>query len=198
MTVMLNAQDFSINVKSTYGTYTGVATDVVDTIESISKVVDVNRGYLYYYDVLIDIDTLSGGGGEAVTVALSGSNDNVNYTSITSLTYAASADTIIRLNNLSGTTQTIASYTITSNLVDTTSAYNIITDTTGLSGYPADTMAVPQVTSTTEGTQTVAAQTITFNQGGIMWNYLKVTLTGTTANSYVELQAIKVKVVEIP
>ena len=195
---MAIAQDFSINVRSTYGTYTGVATDVVDTIETLSKVVDVNRACLYYYDVLIDIDTVSGGGGEAVTVALSGSNDNSNYTSITSLTYAASADTIIRLNNLSGTTQTIASYTITSNIVDTVATYNLVTDTTGLSGYPADTVIVPQVTSTTEGTQTVASQTITYNEGGIMWNYLKVTLTGTTADSNVELQAIKVKVVEIP
>jgi len=189
------AQDFSMNARSTYATYTGTSTDVVDTIESLSKVLDVNKGYLYYYDIIIDIDT---NGTDNATIVFAGSNDNVNYTTINSITYAASADTIIRLSNLSGTTQTIASYTITSNLADTVSTYNMITDTTGLSGYPADTISVGQVTSTTEGTQTVASQTITFNEGGVMWNYLKFTITGVHADTDLELQAIRVKVVEIP
>lgn len=134
--VYVQAQDFSIPVKETYKEYAGVAGDTVTGATTLSKTMLINKDYLYYYEVLVDVDTVSGGGGNSVSCILYGSNDNVNYSSITDVTYSASADTIIRYTNLAAT--------------------------------------------------------------GIMWRYLKLALTGDGSSAAVELQAIKVKIVQIP
>lgn len=184
----LQAQDFALSPKGTYVSYTGVAADTVTGATTISRTVKINKDYLYYYNLLVDIDTLTGGGDEPVSCVLSGSDDNVNFTTITDVTFGASVDTIFSYTNISATgTQTLGSYT------STQAAFVVLADTTGLSGYFADTLSYPEVVTT------ISAQTITIpSEIGIMWRYLKLTLTGDGSSAKIELEAIRVKIVKIP
>ncbi len=178
--VAIQAQDFGLTSNNTYVAYTGTATDLVAGTASLSKTVKINKIYLYYYDVVVDIDTTSGGGSEPVSCILAGSNDNVNFTTITDVTYGASADTVFSYTNIgSRFTETIGAVTNGAYII-TASDSIIYTDTLN-----------------------VAAQTITsagnvLVEKGIMWRYLKLTLTGDGASAAVELQAIRVKIVKIP
>lgn len=178
--------DIGLTTNGTYREYTGTAADTVKATASINKVIKIDKDYLYYYEVLADIDTLVGDYG--VSCVLSGSNDNVSYSTITDVTFAGTADTIIRYTNLASTaSQTMGSYTLTQ------PTFNVTADTAGLSGYFADTLVYPQVI-TTVGAQTVTVPT----EVGVMWRFLKLTLTGDNASTSAELEAIKVKVVKVP
>jgi hypothetical protein len=177
--------DIGLTGNSTYREYTGTAADTVQGTNAISKVVKIDKDYLYYYDVLVDLDTLSGGGGYGVSCVLSGSNDATNYTTITDVTFAASADTVFSYTNLAATaTQTMGSYTSTQPTY-TYYADSVASDSTEY--------VIPQIV-TTIGAQTVTVPT----EVGVMWRFLKLTLTGDNASTYAELQAIRVKVVKIP
>lgn len=99
--VNIQAQDFALNTNQTYKSYDGTATDVIAGATSLHKICKVEKGYIYYYNITVDIDTVTGGGGNAVSCILAGSNDNVNFTTITDVTYAASADTVFRYADVS-------------------------------------------------------------------------------------------------
>lgn len=131
----LQAQDFGINPKATYNYYTGTAADTVQGTNSITKVVKVNKPYIYLYNVTVDIDTLAGGGDEAISCILAGSNDNIFYTTITDVTYAATADTTFNYSDVST---------------------------------------------------------------GVLWRFLRLTLTGDGSSAYSELQKLDVKVAPKP
>lgn len=178
--VGVQAQDFGISPKGTYVSYTGLAADTVSGTTTISKTVKINRTYLYYYDFMVDIDTVSGGGDNPVSCVLSGSNDNVNFTTITDVTYGASADTVFSYTNI-GTrfTETIGAVTVAAYII--TASDSII--------Y-SDTLNVAAQTITSAGNTTA--------EGGLMWRFLKLTLTGDGASAAIELQAIRVKIVKIP
>lgn len=177
---VLQAQDFALNPKATYVSYTGVASDTIGGTSSISLTVKINRTYLYYYDFMVDMDTVSGGGDNPVSCVLSGSNDNVNFTTITDVTYGASADTVFSYTNI-GTrfTETIGAVTVAAYII--TASDSII--------Y-SDTLNVAAQTITSAGNTTA--------EGGLMWRFLKLTLTGDGASAAIELQAIRVKIVKIP
>lgn len=92
--VGLQAQgDFGLTTNATYKGYTGVSTDTLTGTRSLAKVCKVEKPYIYLYNVSVDIDTLAGGGDNAVSCILAGSNDNSIYTTITDVTFAATADT---------------------------------------------------------------------------------------------------------
>jgi hypothetical protein len=131
----LQAQDFGISPKTTYNYYTGTAADTVQGTNSITKVVEVNKPYIYLYNVTVDIDTLAGGGDEAISCILAGSNDNVFYTTITDVTYAATADTTFNYSDVST---------------------------------------------------------------GVLWRFLRLTLTGDGSSAYSELQKLDVKIAPKP
>lgn len=99
--VGIQAQDFALSPRATYNSYTGVAADTVGGTNTIYKVCNVEKPYIYLYNVMVDIDTVSGGGGNDVSCILAGSNDNVNYTTITDVTFAASADTVFTYSDVS-------------------------------------------------------------------------------------------------
>ena len=178
--IAVQAQDFALSPKATYTTYTGLAADTVSGTTTISKTVKINKTYLYYYDLMVDIDTVSGGGDNPVSCILSGSNDNVNFTTITDVTYGASADTVFSYTNI-GTrfTETVGAVTIAGYII--TASDSII--------Y-SDTLNVAAQTITSAGNVTV--------EGGVMWRYLKLALTGDGASAAVKLEAIRVKIVKIP
>ncbi len=126
----LQAQgDIGLTTNGTYKGYTGTVADTISgTSSTLSKVCKVNKGYLYFYTVTMDIDSLGAG---TVSCILSGSNDNVNYTSITDVTYSASVDTVFNYTDVST---------------------------------------------------------------GVLWNFLKFTMTGDGSTSHAELQKFNVKV----
>jgi hypothetical protein len=100
------------------------------TIKTISK-----------FDPITTADT-------TVSIAILGRNsENESYTSITSTTSSevASDGTVASLSSATSPTYTA-----------TIAAYDMLTDTTGLSGYPADTISVPQQTITLTETSTLA------------------------------------------
>lgn len=203
-TIAIQAQDFTL--RGTEATYTGKATDLVAGATSLAKVCEISKDFLYYYNIIVDIDTTAGGGSNAVSCILAGSDDNTNYYTITDVTFGATADTIIQYTNI-GTrfTETIGAVTIASH-------DEVHKGTTGIAAYTItasdsilydDTLNVAAQTYTYTDTVTVAAQTLssagnTIVEGGKMWKYLRVTLTGDGASAAVELQAIRVKVVKIP
>jgi len=163
--------DIGLTTNGTYRAYTGTAADTIKATGNVTKTIKIDKDYLYYYEVLLDIDTLSGGGSNSVSCILYGSNDNVNYSSITDETFAATADAIIRYTNLSATgTETIAAFTM---YADSTTNDSI-------------RYAYPQITNTVP------------SENGVMWRYLRLVCTGDGASAYSELQAIRVKIVKVP
>lgn len=101
--VGVQAQDITVSSKSTYGIYTTNDSDA-DTIKgatTLSKEILVKKEYLYFYDVIADIDTLTGGGGNSLSCVLWGSNDKVHWFNITDVTFNATADTVIRYTDVS-------------------------------------------------------------------------------------------------
>lgn len=196
-----NAQDFAIKSGSNLGTYTGSATDLVVATGTLSKVCKMNRYSPYLYDVIIDIDTTGTPTG-SVTVELEGSPDGTNYYDITSYTFYESADTVIRINNLTpSSSESIASYTITGSGTDTeagTITGTVISDTAGV--YATDTATYALATANTitnAGIETVATQTITVTGNTLVtYPYLKVKLTGVGASTAVELQSISIYAVK--
>ena len=101
--VGVQAQDVTVSSKSTYGVYSTNDSDA-DTIKgatSLSKTILLKKSYLYFYDVIVAIDTLTGGGGNSLSCVLWGSNNQVDYFSITDVTFNASADTVIRYTDVS-------------------------------------------------------------------------------------------------
>jgi hypothetical protein len=94
------AQDVNMKV-GTYGSYAyaGVS-DITGTAGTINKTFFTSKDYIYLYNVTVDIDTFSGTGTN--TVYLKGSNDGVNYYTITSKTHkSTSGDTVIQFNDVS-------------------------------------------------------------------------------------------------
>ena len=201
--IITNAQDIRMGNNATYVGFTGAAGDTLrSTTTTVSKSIHINKSYLYYYSIIVDIDTLQGGGNTAVTVALTGSEDNTNYYSITSQTWGATADTIIRFHNLSSSeshSTTVAAYNEIRRGTATTASYYEVWDTASANG---DSTTIGEQTVTFADTVAVGAQTITttntISLPGVMWRYLKVTCTGSGANARAELQAIETKIVKIP
>lgn len=101
--VGVQAQDITVSSKVTYEVYSTTDSDA-DTIKgetTLSKEILVKKSYLYFYDVIADIDTLTGGGGNPLSCVLWGSNDQARWFSITDVTFNATTDTVIRYTDVS-------------------------------------------------------------------------------------------------
>jgi len=122
--------DFGLSTNSTYRGYDGVSTDTLTGVRSLAKTCKVNKDFLYFYTITMDVDTV-GASTAATSCILSGSNDNVNFTTITDQTFQGTVDTVWNYTDVST---------------------------------------------------------------GVLWRFLKVTMTGDGATSGVELQKFNVKV----
>lgn len=201
----VNSQDIVLKRGMTSVHYVGKSTDVIDAAENLDKVILIDKDYWYNYNITVDIDTNTDATDQTVSCILAGSDDNVNYTTITDVTFGVTQDTIIYYSNAVVATeaQSIAQHTRTTAahvILDTTTAYDIWAMDSII--YD-DTLHVPAISlerNVPAQTQTVAAQTITntITAGGKMWHYLRVRLTGDAAASAVELQAIRVKIARVP
>lgn len=185
---MFSQATYDVIVRSNnYGYFTGSTTDLIQnagTADAVFYLPSVGSWYTLSY--MLDIDTLSGGGNDAMTIQPQGSYDGTTYTNIGSaITYAATADTAFNVRV--HTTVSIADAG-----TNTTAAFNVIADTTGLTNYPADTLAYAQQTQTVAITRTITIP-------GVDYRYIKLLITGGGAsNAELQLAAIKVTPIEIP
>ena len=173
---------------------------------------DINRPYLYYYDVQVTLDSVFvSGDNPHYTVALSGSIDDSKYYSIASVEHGlGSSDSTIRFTNLSAaqivtnashteTTATATDYIrgsfiggnrtdYISGTIDSVNADLSLKDDTltiASSTYLGDdTLTVAQRVNT------VAAQTLTTAEGAVRWRYLRITMTGAGATAKASLDRI--------
>lgn len=178
-----------------YAEYTGLATDTINTSTTVDAVFWVRNGMSRYtIGYTISIDTLLGGGGDAITFQPQGSYDGTAYSNIGSaVTWAAAAsvDTNITLNTY---TKVNASHTETMSGNSVVAAYNIWTVDSLL--YD-DTLHVPAQTTTDARVKTVAAQTTTITLPGVDYKFIKILLTGGgAARAEVDLIGLKTTPVE--
>lgn len=162
------AIDFRVN--DTDKIYTGVAGDTLNSSYTLTKNIFVGKNYFYHVNVQVEADSL--GDGTDITARLRGSWDNNTWYNIGSpVAWAVTtADTTFSIND----------FTIT----ETYSAFNVITDTTGLSGYPANILAYP-------------ARTITKSVEGLMYPYLQVYFLGGGAGADMKLKKLTVRIVPV-
>lgn len=124
----------------TYYKYTGTAADTLiatnqDTIDYVFKV--MQHYFVKKIDVKIRYDVVAGAD-TTVSAQLDGKefSDQTTYTSIIS---AANSSAVAANNTV---------HIISSDYTESIGAHTLLTDTTGLSGYPADSIAVPAQTVT--------------------------------------------------
>lgn len=217
--ITLSAQDKRLGKDQTFAKYTGTATDIIDANENLDKIFAINKDYWYNYYIVIDVDTNTDATNASVACILAGSFDNTNYTTIRSVTYGVSDDTIMYFTDTIGLTEarteTVAAHVIT----DTIAAY-VVTDTfaqylvtSSDSMFEAETVAgedtftvqihyndrdVAQQVHDIDVAATTNTVTNTLTPGGVMYQYLRVRLDGSAAASAVELQSIALKIVRVP
>lgn len=152
------AQDLTVGNTQHFATYVGVAGDTLDANTDLFVNAYINKDYFYHVNVQVEADSL--GNGADVTVKLQGSWDNSTFYDIgSSVTwYVTAADTVFSLNSFTANT-----------ITQTYAAFNVVTDTTSLLNYPADTLAYPQHTVT-----------ITQPPAGLMYPYIRVAFDGAS------------------
>jgi hypothetical protein len=155
------AIDFRVN--DTDKIYTGVAGDTLNSSYTLTKNIFVGKNYFYHVNVQVEADSL--GDGTDITARLRGSWDNSTWYNIGSpVAWAVTtADTTFSIND----------FTIT----ETYSAFNVITDTTNTSAYPA--------------------RTITKSVEGLMYPYLQVYFLGGGAGADMKLKKLTVRIVPV-
>ena len=154
----LPAQDLTVGNTQHFAVYTGVAGDTLDANTDLFVNAYVNKDYFYHVNVQVEADSL--GNGADITVKLQGSWDNSTFYDIgSSVTWGVTAaDTVFSLNSFTANT-----------ITQTYAAFNVVTDTTSLLNYPADTLAYPQHTVT-----------ITQPPAGLMYPYIRVAFDGAS------------------
>lgn len=174
-----NSQKPVINLtdNNTFSEVDGLASDTIRGTSSIVKYIHVNVPYLYYYNVSVDLDSIVDGG--SVNLYLYGLNSLTGtYTQLGATQTWDIADTEGKTYWFTNTTSTTT---------EVTAAYVIKQDTATFKYYPADSIKVPQVTTT-----------ISFTENGCMWKYLKFQATGVGSTTRISLDAIRCKIVKIP
>lgn len=168
----------TVKADEDYKTYTGVAGDTLNSSYILAKNIYVGqKDYKYLYYIEADADSL--GDGTDITAQIRGSMDGSHWSNVgSSITWGVTtSDTTFIFNGLG----------ITESGTESIAAYNVTTDTTGLSGYPADTLAYP--------TQTITvSKTIT---NGFAYRYLQVYFFGAGAGADMELEAIRVRIIKL-
>lgn len=191
------AVDVTVPKRVNRATYTGIATDTINgatTADAIFYIEYAAEGK-YQLSFYISGDTLNGCSGN-VTIQAQGSYDDGTYTNIgSSVTWTTTAD--YDGNTTQNTYSTLASGTLTNaQHTRTTAAFNVTQDTTGMSGYFADTIAYPAQTQTVAAQTYTDARTITITTLGCDYPYVKILLTGASG-ARVELQKVVIKVTPI-
>ena len=125
---------------------------------------EVTKGEPYEVIFIVDADTISGLDTTLVWDILGRNNSGLSWSTIASGTVTAFNDTVVELKSHSSNTYAITQAS------STVAAFTILTDTTGLSGYPADSIQVPQQT-VTNGTQTFTSTSCTYRQIGLRLSF---------------------------
>lgn len=162
------ALDLNVSKEYAYNGYTSdrLIPTTRDTIDYIILVKNQGSDPLHFYAVAT-LDTIAGADTIVSMQVDYKMFSNQDYSSLIAAAYtsAITAETLVVKTSLgvtSETTSTVAQY------VTTGTAFDIITDTTGLAGYPADSLSVPATTFTT------AAQTVTTTPNvALYYRYLR-------------------------
>jgi len=172
---LATAQDKILRRGQTYALYTGTASDTINGVATTDAVFMIPDRDYYTISYHLDIDTLTGGGDESVTIQPQGSYDGTTYTNIgSSVTFAGSADTAFSVNvhDTYSVTETYSSYT--AGVADDDSIFY------------SDTITYSSVTNTR-----------IVNLPGVDYRYIKILLTGGGASSRCELQLAGIKISDI-
>lgn len=189
------AVDVNCKANVNRATYTGVATDTINgttTADAIFFIEYAAKGK-YQLSFFISGDTLNGCSGN-VTIQAYGSYDDGTYSTVGSaITWTTTADydantTLNTYTTLASGTQTNAQHT------ETTAAFNITGNAAGNDTLLyADTLIVPQQTTTVAAQTITDARTVTVTTLGVDYPYIKILLTGASG-ARVELQKVVIKV----
>jgi hypothetical protein len=214
---LLPAQQISMSGVN-HAEYVGISTDSPSGTTAANYDILVSKPYLYYYDVQVTLDTVAVTGlNPDFTVALYGSNDDTKFYIIgSSVNWGAVYDTTIRFTNLTAAevvtdalhTETLsgtlinASHTETVSGKDSIDAFNVYNYQHITTNY--DTLLYPKIiqrdgrvntvaqqTYTDSRVNTVAAQTLTKAEGGLIWKYLRVVITGSGSTARATLNRIE-------
>ena len=188
LTFSVQAQQIFLRTNVMQGSYSTATTQTATTEATVDIL--VAKDYLYYYDIVTDVD--SAGDGTDITIRLKGSNDNSNWYNVgSSQAYGVTVDTVMQFTNINvsgNETWVIAEHTQTT---AATADYHDY-DTTNLTGgVYADTVTVGARVNT------VAAQTYTIAKNyPIGYKYLRMSYTGDGAGADCSIASVFIRIVK--